>query len=111
MSMMVNVFNPSLALLTDLYQLTMAYGYWKTGMADREAVFHVAFRKPPFGGGYAVACGLGNAIEYVKKLQFGDGDLFCSLPGQAHIYVNRLNERVAGLRRLLCDEHRTVEAA
>ena len=40
-----------------------------------EAVFHVAFRTPPFGGGYAVACGLSNAIEYVKKLQFGDGDL------------------------------------
>jgi nicotinate phosphoribosyltransferase len=75
MSMMVNVFNPSLALLTDLYQLTMAYGYWKNGMADREACFHLAFRKPPFAGGYAIACGLSSAIDYVKKLQFGDGDL------------------------------------
>src|SRR5947207_3267000 len=73
--MMVNVFNPSLALLTDLYQLTMAYGYWKSGMAEREAVFHLAFRKPPFEGGYAIACGLSSAIDYVKKLQFGDGDL------------------------------------
>src|SRR5437764_9359466 len=75
MSMMVNVFNPSLALLTDLYELTMAYGYWKNGLADREAVFHLAFRKPPFEGGYAIACGLSSAIDYVKKLQFGDGDL------------------------------------
>jgi nicotinate phosphoribosyltransferase len=75
MSMMVNVFNPSLALLTDLYELTMAYGYWRSGMADREAVFHLAFRRPPFEGGYAVAAGLASVIEYVKKLQFGDGDL------------------------------------
>ena len=72
---MVNVFNPSLALLTDLYQLTMAYGYWKSGLAERGAVFHLAFRTPPFHGGYAIACGLSSAIDYVKKLQFGDGDL------------------------------------
>ena len=37
-----------LALLTDLYQLTMACGYWKSGQADREAVFHLTFRRPPF---------------------------------------------------------------
>ena len=36
----------SLALLTDLYQLTMAYGYWKAGVAEREAVFHLFFRRP-----------------------------------------------------------------
>jgi nicotinate phosphoribosyltransferase len=73
--MMVNVFNPSLALLTDLYQLTMAYGYWKNGTADREACFHLHFRKPPFSGGYAIACGLASVIDFVKKHQFGDGDL------------------------------------
>ena len=83
MSMMVNVFNPSLALLTDLYQLTMAYGYWKSGMADREAVFHLSFRKAPFDGQYAIACGLASVIDYIKKLQFGDGDLayLAQLPG------------------------------
>lgn len=73
--MMVNVFNPSLALLTDLYQLTMAYGYWKSGLADREAVFHLTFRKAPFGGQYAIASGLAAAIDFLKKIQFGDGDL------------------------------------
>ncbi len=81
--MLVNVLNPSLALLTDLYQLTMAYGYWKTGLAEREAVFHLTFRSAPFGGGYAVSCGLSAAIDYLKKLQFGDGDLayLAKLPG------------------------------
>src|ERR1044071_3463664 len=75
MSMMVNEFNPSLALLTDLYQLTMAYGYCKSGVAAGEAAVHPVFRQPPFAGGYAIACGLSSTIDYIKKLQFGDGDL------------------------------------
>ena len=52
---------PNLALLTDFYELTMAYGYWKTGTMDREAVFHLFFRSNPFRGGFAVACGLEDA--------------------------------------------------
>ncbi len=51
------------ALLTDLYQLTMAYGYWRSGTAEHEAVFHLHFRKPPFGSGYTVAAGLGLALD------------------------------------------------
>jgi nicotinate phosphoribosyltransferase len=65
----------SLALLTDLYQLTMALGYWATGQAEREAVFHLTFRRPPFGGGYALAAGIQPAIEYLSRLRFDDGDL------------------------------------
>jgi nicotinate phosphoribosyltransferase len=65
----------SLALLTDLYQLTMACGYWKAGTADREAVFHLTFRRAPFGGGYAIAAGLGPALEYLRALQFSADDL------------------------------------
>lgn len=65
----------SLALLTDLYQLTMACGYWKAGTADREAVFHLTFRRAPFGGGYAIAAGLGPALEYLRGLQFSADDL------------------------------------
>jgi len=42
-------------LLTDLYQLTMGYGYWKTGKAEQKAVFNLFFRKLPFKNGYAVA--------------------------------------------------------
>ena len=48
----------SMALLTDLYQLTMAYGYWKSGRQDHEAVFYLFFRRSPFGGGYTIAAGL-----------------------------------------------------
>jgi nicotinate phosphoribosyltransferase len=65
----------SLALLTDLYQLTMACGYWKAGVSEREAVFHLTFRRPPFGGGYAIAAGIAPAIEYLRRLRFGADDL------------------------------------
>ncbi len=65
----------SQALLTDLYQLTMAYGYWKAGRADEEAVFNLFFRKPPFGGGYTVACGLAPAIDFIEGFHFQPDDL------------------------------------
>src|SRR3954462_13840007 len=63
------------ALLTDLYQLSMAYGYWKAGLASREAVFHLFFRKQPFGGGYSIACGLSDAIEYLRTFGFAEEEL------------------------------------
>ncbi|WP_345236722.1 nicotinate phosphoribosyltransferase [Hymenobacter saemangeumensis] len=69
------LYAPSLALVTDLYQLTMAYGYWQQGMQDREAVFHLYFRKMPFKGGYAVAAGLALAVDWLENLQFTDEDL------------------------------------
>ena len=62
-------------LLTDLYQLTMAYGYWKLGLADKEAVFHLTFRKSPFQGGFSIACGLAQALEFVCGLKFAPDDL------------------------------------
>jgi nicotinate phosphoribosyltransferase len=71
------------ALLTDLYQLTMAYGYWKTGRAEHEAVFHLHFRKSPFAGGYAIAAGLGPAIEWLRQFRFAADDLayLATIPG------------------------------
>ncbi|HET6611590.1 MAG TPA: nicotinate phosphoribosyltransferase [Kofleriaceae bacterium] len=69
------LYRPSLALCTDLYQLTMAYGYFAAGMAHREVSFHLSFRTNPFGGGYAIACGLGPVIEYLSELRFADADL------------------------------------
>ncbi len=59
-------------LLTDLYQLTMAYGYWKNGVQDREAVFHLFFRKNPFGGGFSVCCGLEDAIAYIEGFRLDE---------------------------------------
>ena len=71
---MRGLYGHSLALLTDHYQLTVAYGYWKLGMADRQACFHLAFRRSPFKSGYSVACGLHDAIDYLRDFHFDAGD-------------------------------------
>jgi len=68
-------YRTSLALLTDFYEVTMAYAAWKGGMADREAVFHLTFRKSPFGGGYAIAAGLADALDHVLHQRLGSEDL------------------------------------
>jgi nicotinate phosphoribosyltransferase len=65
----------SLALLTDLYQLTMAYGYWKHGRADQNAVFHLFFRNNPFQGGYVVAAGLQPALDFIRSHCFTRDDV------------------------------------
>lgn len=75
MNTLRRLYAPSLGLLTDLYQLTMAQGYWKLGMAEREAAFHLFFRRAPFGGSYAVACGLADAIAFLEGWGFDDADL------------------------------------
>ncbi len=62
----------TLALLTDLYQLTMGAGYHRAGLADRRACFHLFFRRNPFKGGYAIAAGLDTALDYLESLRFGD---------------------------------------
>src|SRR5687767_7238113 len=63
------------ALLTDLYQLTMAYGYWKTRSHQKDAVFHLFFRKAPFQSGYTIAAGLSDAIAWLRDLRFTETDL------------------------------------
>ena len=62
-------------LLTDLYQLTMAQGYWECGKADTQACFHMFFRDYPFNGGYAVACGMAQLADLVDGFAFSEDDL------------------------------------
>jgi nicotinate phosphoribosyltransferase len=53
----------------------MAYGYWKEGVHNQGACFNLFFRKNPFGGGYAVACGIGTVIEFLRNYRFTDDDI------------------------------------
>lgn len=62
-------------LLTDLYQLTMAQGYWRTGQGETDACFHMYFRDYPFKGGYAVACGMAQLAELLENFSFSEDDL------------------------------------
>lgn len=62
-------------LNTDLYELTMAQGFWEAGLVDAEACFNAFFRDCPFGGGYAVCCGTGQLAELVENFVFEDDDI------------------------------------
>ncbi len=58
------------AMLTDLYQLTMAQAYLSSGLGDTHACFHLTFRENPFGGGFAVVCGLEQVIDLIHDFRF-----------------------------------------
>ena len=64
----------NLTLLTDLYELTMMQGYFKSG-AKEKVVFDLFYRKNPSGSAYAICCGLDQAIDYIKNLHFTEADL------------------------------------
>lgn len=65
----------NLTMLTDFYELTMANGYFETGMADDIAYFDMFFRRVPDGGGYAIMAGVEQMVDYLKKLKFTDEDI------------------------------------
>lgn len=75
MNLLSEIYRPSLSLLTDLYQLTMSYGYWKSQTADKEAVFHLFFRKNPFSGGFSLAAGLRFTVDFLQSFQFANNDI------------------------------------
>ena len=64
----------NLTLLTDLYEMTMMQGYFKTGNRD-VAVFDAFYRTNPCDGGYAVCAGLDQMIDYIKNLHFDEEDI------------------------------------
>lgn len=65
----------NLALLCDFYELTMGRGYFNSDMKTTVSHFDVFFRKNPDGGGYAIACGLEQIIDYIENLHFTDEDI------------------------------------
>lgn len=67
--------NNNETMFTDLYQLTMMYGYYKSNKKDEEVVFDLFFRKNPFNNGYSIAAGLETAIQYIKNLNFSHEDI------------------------------------
>lgn len=63
------------SLLTDLYELTMMQGYYKTPQQSKTVVFDLFYRNNPSDGGYAITCGLAQVIEYIENLHFSETDL------------------------------------
>jgi len=100
------LYQPSLGLLTDLYQLTMAAGYHRAGLHNRRATFHLTFRKAPYGSPFAVAAGLGPAVDYLERWSFDDADLayLAGLTGNDGRPLFRDDFlRVLGDTRMSCD--------
>ncbi len=100
--MINDLYSPSLALLTDLYQLTMGFGYWRNEIHDRRAVFHLFFRKCPFGGQFAIAAGLGPAIEWLRRfrVETEDVDFLRTLTGNdgKPLFSNDFLAAIDGMR-------------
>jgi len=65
----------SWSVLNDLYEFTMAHGYWKAGLQDTEAAFYMSYRHNPFKGGYAIAAGLESVVEFIENFHFDSSDL------------------------------------
>jgi nicotinate phosphoribosyltransferase len=106
MTHLADVYRPSLALATDLYQLTMAQAYVASGKADEEAAFHLCYRTNPFEGGFAVACGLARALDFLEGFRFRAEDLeyLAGIPGNdGRAIFDAAFLRQLGELRFACD--------
>lgn len=65
----------NLTMLCDFYELTMAGGYFRSGIGDRIAYFDLFYRDNPDGGGYAVVAGLEQIVDYIRNLHFTEEDI------------------------------------
>ena len=65
----------NLTMLCDFYELTMGNGYFEKGYKDRICYFDVFFRQCPDGGGFAIAAGLEQIVQYIQELRFSDADI------------------------------------
>ena len=62
-------------MLCDYYQLTMSNGYFRADIADRICYFDMFYRSVPDKGGFAIAAGLAQVVEYVRDLKFDEEDI------------------------------------
>ena len=62
-------------LLTDLYQINMAYAYWKAGRIEDQAVFDLFFRKSPFSGEFTIFAGLSDCLKFLENFKYSESDI------------------------------------
>ncbi len=64
-----------IGLLTDLYEITMAEGFWRGGLAEMEACFTAFFRENPYEGGFTLVCGTGQLASLVENFRYSETDI------------------------------------
>lgn len=86
-------------MLTDLYQITMAYAYWKTNQHRRHAHFELFFRKNPFGGSFTLFAGLDEVLKFLSNFRFSTEDLeyLRNTPQLSHCEAEFFDEYLANL--------------
>lgn len=65
----------NITMVMDLYEMTMANGYFRDRDADTRVVFDVFYRKNPDGAGFAISAGLEQIVEYIENLHFSRDDV------------------------------------
>lgn len=60
-------------IFSDLYQITMAYAYWKSGKMDDQSVFDLFFRNNPFHGEFTIFAGLEECLKFLENFHYSDG--------------------------------------
>lgn len=90
----------NLTMLTDFYEITMANGYFESGMAEDIAYFDMFFRQIPDNGGYAVMAGLEQVINYLENLNFTDEDI--EFLKEKHMFSNAFLEYLKSFE-FVCD--------
>ena len=65
----------NITMMMDLYEMTMAYGYFKENDTEKKVAFDVFYRKNPDGGGFSIFAGLEQVIEYLENMHFDDVDV------------------------------------
>ena len=65
----------NLSMLFDFYEMTMSGGYFRKGMQERVTYFDIFFRRVPDGGGFAIAAGLEQLVDYIRDLHFDEEDI------------------------------------
>ena len=72
-------YGPCSPMLTDLYQITMVYGYWKAGKQNDHAAFDLYFRKNPFHGEFTIFAGLAECLHYIKNFEITADGMQCQI--------------------------------
>ena len=61
--------------ISDLYQITMAYAYWKAGRTKDQAIFDLFFRKSPFSGEFTIFAGLSECLKFLENFKYSESDI------------------------------------